>query len=408
MTRASPPPRPAIGAALAALGLAALAISSCRDSTGPAGPRTTLRDRWYVPQVGYTETRPTVVGGLVYAATGDGWVVARDAATGAEQWRTPVGQGVRGANFVARSGVVAVGLTWTVVAFDAADGHELWRYTTPLDTVDAWPAPNPGSVVLTRLDADDETVYVPAWGASVSAVDIRTGTVRWVWEPGKSVTDTAASGVFRSGADGVRVSGDTVYASAWHDLNYGGGTSEPWLVALDRATGRELWRASFPGYTSGVTVNGAPALHGNLAILGGTGGYLWAVDRTTRRTAWKFVPAAPVQHATLTEPELYGDALYFDGGDGNAYAVRASDGRTLWKAPVDMAYADPLVTERRVYLNSGYQLWAFDRTTGRLLAKVKQPHVGDRDGFLASTPASDGAGHGFIVVNNATWSFDEP
>jgi outer membrane protein assembly factor BamB len=345
-----------------------------------------------------------VLGDLVYFGTGDGQVIARDAATGAPRWAAKVtNDAVEGANLVARAGVVVAPLILSTVGLDAATGRERWRYLAPPDTA-LGSAGLPGQVVLTRIDADEETVYIPAWGASVSAVDLRTGAVRWVWQPGRAPTDTAAAGRFRSGSMGVRVSGDTVFATAWHNLVANGVRSEAWLVALDRATGRELWRAVHRNERGGVVL-GAPALAGRVAIFATRGGRAYAVDRATGQLAWEF--AAPAPALTMSsQAEAYGSAVYVDGGDSHIYALRVDDGTILWRAPFPtQTTVDLLVTERRVVFSEGAFLYVLDRRTGRRLAEVTQPRTSDP---LFASPAAFANGRVFITVNGAAWSFDEP
>ena len=393
---------------MAVLLAAALEIAlACRggEPTASAGG---LRERWHQAQPGYSWARPAVVGDIVYFGTGDGQVIARDRATGAARWATTVDGGmVEGANVAAHSTVVTVSLVRSTVGLDAATGRELWRYQAPADT-GLGSSGAPGQVAATHLDADDEAVYVPAWGASVSALDLATGAVRWVWQPGRGPTDTAASGrLFRSGSMGARVSGDAVFATAWHFLTELGGRSEALLVALDRDTGRERWRVTLPVDGSGVLIAGAPAVWGNLVVATTADGSTFALSQATGRLVWRF--ASPKRSpSTPSQAEVYGDALYLDGGDHNIYALRASDGAVLWTSAFDtQATKDLLVTERRVVFAEGSRLHVLDRATGRRLAQLAQPRVPDGQGLFASPAAAD-AGQVFITMNGAAWSFDVP
>ena len=363
-----------------------------------------MRERWYQMQPGDAAARPVVVGDLVYFGTGDGQVIAREVATGRARWSRRVAtQRIEGGNLVARAGVVVVAVVHHTVGLDATTGRELWRYQAPLDTVDAGAQPAPGQVMRSRLDADELTVYIPAWGASVSAVDLRTGVARWVWEPRRSAGDTAGSGIFRSAAGGVQVSGDTVFVTAWHRLSRTWGPTEPWLVALDRRNGRELWRVVLPAYTGGALLMGAPALYRNLVVFTSVGGYTWAVDRTTQEIVWQFVPQPEL--ATSTQSEIHGDIVYLDGGDRHLYALRASDGSVVWRShAVNSAYYDLLVTERHVYYPTGSALLVFDRATGSRVTLLAQPNSTDG---LFTAPAASGA-QIFVTVNGGAWSFDEP
>src|SRR5215208_3222517 len=158
----------AVAAALLVLAAASAACAWLGGDGGDAGPAAGVRQRWRQPQEGAADARPAVLGDAVVFATGDGYLVSRDRATGAARWATRVhDRPIAGANVVAGGGVVAVAADYHTAGVDAATGRLLWSYTAPADSVDR-PDAAPGYVAAARLDADDSTVYVPAWGASVS------------------------------------------------------------------------------------------------------------------------------------------------------------------------------------------------------------------------------------------------
>jgi outer membrane protein assembly factor BamB len=166
-----------------------------------------LHQRWYQPQAGYGQSRPAISNASVIFATGDGQIIARDPARGNVQWRTQIAsEQVSGYNLLARSGVVVAPVAYETVGLGAVDGVILWRYAAPADTLQNPANPSAGYVVGARIDGDSSTAYLPAWGASVSALDIHTGRARWIWRVDPSIQ-------FRSGAVGTRISGDTVFAA---------------------------------------------------------------------------------------------------------------------------------------------------------------------------------------------------
>jgi len=391
---------------LAALAALSLALCSCQDATGPGTPG--VRSRWYQAQSGWAWARPAVSGNVVYFGDGDGEVIARDVGTGDRKWTTRVGQQpIDGSNILVRGGVVVAPALNYTVGLDAATGAQLWRFNAPDDTVGVQPGyvAGPGTVAASRIDADDQSVYIPAWGASVSAVDLRTGMARWVWKPGKIDGDTATSGVFRSGSMSARVSGDTIFATLWHFVNRPGGYSQAWVVAIDRLTGGELWRVRLPYEGSGVLVEAMPVVYQNLVIVHTLSARTYAIDRTTQRVVWEFtVPSAHI--STISGAELYGDVLYVDGGDEQIHALRARDGSVVWNSPFPAhATSDLLVTQRRVTFPMDGQLIVLDRETGRIVAITTQPHTYDP---LFSSAATFSNGRVFINVAGAAWCFDEP
>lgn len=234
-----------------------------------------------------------------------------------------------------------------------------------------------------------------------------------MWQPGSVATDTAASGVFRSGADAVRLSGDTVFVAAWHFVVRNGHRSEAWLVALDRRTGAEHWRLTLPVMQTGVGIQAQPALWGNLVIVSTVSGHVFAVDRTVRTITWQAAPDARLAPneplaAVVASPAVAGDIVYHDGGNRHLYARRASDGTILWTTRDDGQFThDLLVTATRIYGTTGGYLNIFDRDTGRRRAKLEQPRISSAN-TLFSSAASAADRQVFITVNGAAWSFDEP
>jgi outer membrane protein assembly factor BamB len=344
----------------------------------------------------------------VYFGDGYGRVIARDVVNGERKWTARVGEApVNGANILVRAGVVVASLLHHTAAVDAATGRELWRYYAPQDTVgvpQGYVAP-PGYVASSHIDADEQTVYIPAWGASVSAVDLRTGRVLWVWKPGRIDGDTATSGVFRSGSMSARVSGDTIFATMWHYVNRAGVYSEAWLVAIDRLNGSELWRVRLPYIGAGVLIWATPVLYQNLVIVHTLSARTYAIDRETQKVVWEFtVPSARL--STVAGAELYGDVLYVDGGDEQIHALRVRDGSVIWNAPFpSQATRDLLVTQRRIIFPIGGQLLVLDRETGLMVAITTQPNTHDP---LFSSAASYSNGLVFITVGDAAWCFYEP
>jgi outer membrane protein assembly factor BamB len=256
--------------------------------------------------------------------------------------------------------------------------------------------------VVARIAADDNTVFIPAWGATVSAVDIQTGQPKWIWRVEASLAN-------RSGSFGVRISGDTVFATVWHFLNQSGTHSEAWLVALNRETGAEYWRFVFPRQASGTMINCAPAVWQNLVIVTLVSGDLFAVDRTTRSIVWHVLPqiaANGLGAALITSPVVYDDKIYANGSDQKLHAYRATDGTELWATNVGQLGSDPSVSNKFVYASSGVSLYVLDRLTGAQYSALGHPRKSVNYIFSSAPTASNG--RVFVTVSDGAWSFDEP
>jgi outer membrane protein assembly factor BamB len=362
-----------------------------------------------MPQaIGFPTPAPLIAGSTVYFASGLGFVIARDLETGATKWMTSIGQSIysaspeiAGENFVLRSGVLITAVTFYASGLDVTTGREIWRYHPPLDTIDKV-SPRPGFVAEARIAADDNTVFVPAWGATVSAVDIKTGQPRWIWR----VEPTLA---YRSGASGVQISGDTVFATVWHSLNQSGTQSEAWLIALDKQTGHELWRVVLPRLGSGTLIDGAPAVWRNLVIVTLGTGDLFAVDRNTQSIAWHVLPhvaANGLGTRLITGAEIFEDVVYANGSDQKIHAYRATDGTELWAAVAGQLFSDFSVTDKFVYAADGATLYILDRRTGAQYSALGHPRKTADFAFTSGATAANG--RVFITINDGAWSFDEP
>jgi outer membrane protein assembly factor BamB len=136
---------------------------------------------------------PVVGDGRLYARTGEQELVAFDAADGAEVWRHEVDAERIGAVAVA-DGTVFVAVSEGVRAVSASDGRTRWDWTRgPI---------YPGAPVVAG-----ETVYVPA-DRTLYAVRASDGAERWRFETGSV---PAGDGTWEGIADGVAVAGGTVY-----------------------------------------------------------------------------------------------------------------------------------------------------------------------------------------------------
>ena len=133
------------------------------------------------------------------------------------------------------------------------------------------------------------------WGV-VYAVDARTGQEKWRYDPevdGSYNRKACCDVVSR----GLQVWKGKVYVA----------TIDGWLVALDAATGREIWRAdTFKGtdrVNRSYTITGPPQVAKNVVVIGNSGaefgvrGYVSAYDLETGEERWRFytVPGDPAK-----------------------------------------------------------------------------------------------------------------
>ncbi|HEX8149490.1 MAG TPA: PQQ-binding-like beta-propeller repeat protein [Pyrinomonadaceae bacterium] len=181
------------------------------------------------------------------------------------------------------------------------------------------------------------------------------------------------------------VSGGTVYQHARQG-------EEEVLLALDAATGRELWRAgAVPApYTVNPAASGhgkgpksTPAVAGGRVYTLGIAGLLSAHDAKTGRLVWrkdfsKQFPTTSPLYGTAMSPVVVGDVVvaHVGGHDkGALVAFDAANGAVRWSYDADgPAYSSPVILtaggERQVVTFTQKELVAVSAATGAPLWKL--------------------------------------
>ncbi|AQZ62668.1 hypothetical protein BKM31_15445 [[Actinomadura] parvosata subsp. kistnae] len=371
-----------------------------RYQPGVPAPSPTGGPGWNFPADAAIRTDPVVAGGVVHAISGDGVVLALDAATGALRWRFRTGGSVPDAFAVADGSVYAAGNgTGSLVVLDAATGRPRWTRTLTVaggfvaegGRLHAWTRPSPasGSATLVTLDPatgatlwtfrpdgdvfnldpvlSGDPLLVGADQGLVHALDPATGAERWH---------------HRTGPPGERVhltrAGTTVYAIG------AGGTAH----ALDAATGRLRWRSRIPG-----AVTSRPLVAGGILYAGDSDGTTYALDTTTGTPLWHVRTAR--DEPTYTWSAAAGDGLLFTAGaDRTLYALDPATGTSRWSLPLPKGRATgPVVAGDAVHVTArDGTLHTLDATTGAVRSRLPT------GGTTTTTPV---IGDGFVYVGSS-------
>jgi quinohemoprotein ethanol dehydrogenase len=155
----------------------------------------------------------------------------------------------------------------------------------------------------------------------VRAVDATSGTMLWTYDP--RVREYA--GRLRAGWDlsrGIAYWNDKVYVATWDGR----------LVALDAATGAEVWSVQTIDPELAMYITGAPKVFKGKVLVGNGGtengpsrGYVTAYDAETGEQAWRFwiVPGNPAggfeNDAMRMAAETWTGEWWIHGGGGNAW-----------------------------------------------------------------------------------------
>ncbi|MDQ6736281.1 MAG: PQQ-like beta-propeller repeat protein [Gemmatimonadota bacterium] len=278
--------------------------------------RAGLTPKWYT-EVGHSTGWPGLPGvesGVVIVGAHEG-IAAFDTATGQPQWATHLwddGTDAFAMNIATGQGRACIADRPAIACVDALTGRVLWR------------AKPDSSAVYSESDMDGDTWYFGEMNHKVYALEVATGAQRWT-------TDIAPDAQYTTRIFGVAVRGDTVYATTVRWLTWNGGSLVGDLVALDRTTGRLLWRYTTPAGARGG-IQGPPLLTDRFAILNDAYAHvLIGVDRITGREAWRTANDASGYINAETAPIVIADSVFSGSSDTQIYSVDATNGALRWR-----------------------------------------------------------------------------
>jgi outer membrane protein assembly factor BamB len=276
-----------------------------------------------------------------FAGSGEAFVLALDAETGAERWRIEPDLDQIGGAVAWNDLLILSGGTFrgdqdqaTAIAIDIATGEERWRFTPGLDDL------------YTPVIADD-ALYFGSFnsdgGAALIALDASSGDELWRFAPA-GMWDVATPAI----------AGDlAVFGAFSYDIDNGG-----LLIAVELETGTADWQVD-----SGLDAVYTPAVAGDMVYAGtfssSGNAALLAIDAATGVEQWRFVPDG--NHGGLFSgdpgqdyvgsPAIADNILYVGvgtwdaDGDGSLYALE-HDGSVRWEftpnPAVDLVYSPTL------------------------------------------------------------------
>ncbi len=207
----------------------------------------------------------------------------------------------------------------------------------PLGTIHTGNVSDLGLAWSYKLDIDrgteatpllvDGVLYTTGAFSIVYALDPRNGRLLWRYDPqiAKSVAGRGCCGPVNRGV------------AAWQGKIFVG-AYDGRLIALDAATGQELWSTLTVDPAQNYTITGAPRVVRGKVIIGNGGaelgvrGYVSAYDADTGKLAWRFytVPGDPAAGAESPALEMarktwFGDTYYKQGGGGTVWDAMAYD-----------------------------------------------------------------------------------
>lgn len=222
--------------------------------------------------------------------------------------------------------------------------------------------------VMSHLTLDDDDLYVSTMDGALTALDKRTGRVRWT----ARTKDYCHSSPI--------VAGDLVLV----------GSADGGVYAFQRRDGKQAWR-----FATGGPVYASAAVARGIVAIGSGDGNLYGIDLKTGRERWRF--ALPKGNTAFVQSPATTDGVrfFFGAWDKHLYALD-SDGRFLWRGDCvgarswaySPAIGGPNVQDGLVVVPAnGNNLVAFDARTGQPKWNATSP--GDKFGYSSPTRVGD-------------------
>jgi outer membrane protein assembly factor BamB len=297
--------------------------------------RRGLRERWSVDVGGRVLARPLVdpTGRSIYVAGADRRVTALEAHSGRIRWRAALpGAALASPAWTdsidaAPGGALLAGAERTLLALDASTGQTLWQ-TAAGGFVGGRPAADELAVYVGAGDgkahAFDLQSGAPLWERLLST-RTTNGYQTMIYGPwearvvlltgGRVIVSTVSSTTALDRASGEvawRIPGSTLYAAA---LLVDDGRQvvlvdeQGGVKSADSATGAVTWTTQI----SQRVIGGSPALWQGLVAIAGVNGLIALIDPATGATVERLHPTVDYQYGA---PAVAGDLLVVGGQDG--------------------------------------------------------------------------------------------
>lgn len=195
----------------------------------------------------------------------------------------------------------------------------------------------------------NDTIFTLDAGSLISAVNSQ-GAILW-----QTDIKPARDGAGEATGGGLAVADGVVFVSHGYGV----------LVALDAATGAEIWRQALGG-----TGSGAPAVYKGIVYVMASDDTGWALSAKTGRVLWRTTASADVSNVLgAPAPAVSDDFVLFGFGSGDVQAIFRRGGLRRWSTAV--------VGER-----PGYALSRIGDVTGAPVIFGDVVYVGNQSGRL--------------------------
>lgn len=242
----------------------------------------------------------------------------------------------------------------------------------------------------------------PAWPANLKRDCLKQ---RWRLELGPSYS-------------GPIVASDRVFVTETRDRK------TEMVRALDRKTGKEVWRAEWPGAitvpffaaSNGSWIRSTPALDGDSLFVAGMRDVLVSLNARTGKEQWRvdfvkeFKASLPA-FGFVSSPLVDGDAVYVQAG-ASFVKLDKTSGKVIWRVLKDdggmmgSAFSSPTIAtlagQRQILVQTREKLAGVDPKTGDVLWEQKVPSF---RGMNILTPVPFGDAVFTSSYSNKSWLY---
>ncbi|MGQ0531683.1 MAG: outer membrane protein assembly factor BamB family protein [Caulobacteraceae bacterium] len=270
-------------------------------------------------------------GGRVYVTTGFGFIVALDAESGNEIWRTQANAPFQSAPTVAGGRVYAVTNDSELMAMDATTGEVAWTFQAIAEPARILSAPS--------VAVDGETVVAPFASGELVALLGANGRRLWADSLSRAGRLTSLSAINDIAGRPV-IDGGAVYAASHSGV----------LAGIDLRSGQRMWARSFASTQT-------PWVAGDVLYAVSVDGELAAFERRTGNVYW----VAQLRRyrnegerkgrVAWTGPIMIGGRLVLANSEGDVVAVSPASGQVLATADVDQpVFIPPIAANDQIYI----------------------------------------------------------
>jgi len=339
-----------------------------------------VAQNWHYKTNGAIRSTPLVAGGKVYIGSSDHFLYCLDT-SGRQLWKFETENGVHSSPALYNGTLFFNDRNNNLYAVKAADGKLQWKRQLGQTAAYEWSF----DYYIASPLAVDKTIYTGSGDGNLYALDAQTGNIKWKYSAGAIIRSTPAYdngklfiGDFAgrvyniNAADGklnwiFKTNGDTMRNEAYGFDRMAVvaapavagnvvvvGDRAGYLYGLNKNSGDQLWQYDY--YVSWII--SSVAIKDSIVVTGTSdGAFINALNLFTGREIWRLQTQAPV----WASPIINNNVAICPGNDGVVYGIDLFNGKELWRYSVGEKYfSSPVIDGNKLYIgNDDGNLYCF-------------------------------------------------